>query len=235
MTILLTWIVSTRRAGLRKSNWWILSFLVFSALGLEAQPSSPAISTADVWQVPVSQNLMPHFEAVNGRKVLYVDGRPFTALAVEIPWWNLIYGRYKETENAYDNLYPAADKIGLNTLKVPIKWSVVEPEKGVYDFSYVDHIKSMAEKHHLKLVLNWFGTTPAATEPFMATSLANSTRPCISSKMRRPILARWTPIVWLTTTPPPTITNRLSTERLEPSELSWSTSRMWTLRPTPLS
>jgi len=100
---------------------------------------------------------MPHFEAVNGRKVLYVDGRPFTALAVEIPWWNLIYGRYKETENAYDNLYPAAEKIGLNTLKVPIKWSVVEPEKGVYDFSYVDHIKSMAEKHHLKLVLNWFG------------------------------------------------------------------------------
>src|SRR5207302_1433232 len=86
-----------------------------------------------------------------------VDGRPFTALAVEIPWWDLIYGRYKETATAYDSLYPAAEKIGLNALKVPIKWSMVEPEKGVYDFSYIDHIKSMAEKHHLKLVLNWFG------------------------------------------------------------------------------
>src|SRR5438045_293184 len=34
---------------------------------------------------------------------------------------------------------------------------MIEPEKGSYDFSYVDHAKAMAEKHHLKLVLNWFG------------------------------------------------------------------------------
>jgi len=147
--------MNTRRAGLRKSC--VLSFLIFSGIGLDAQLRSTLTDTADVWQVPVSQNPMPHFEAANGRKILYVDGRPFTALAVEIPWWDLIYGRYRETETAYDNLYPAAKQIGLNTLKVPIKWSMVEPEKGVYDFSYVDHAKSMAEKHHLKLVLNWFG------------------------------------------------------------------------------
>jgi hypothetical protein len=111
----------------------------------------------DVWRVPISQNLMPHFEYINGRKILYVDGGPFTVLAVEIPWWDLIYGRYQETETVYDYLYPAARKMGLNALKVPIKWSMVESEKGVYDFSYVDHAKSMAEQHHLKLVLNWFG------------------------------------------------------------------------------
>jgi hypothetical protein len=34
---------------------------------------------------------------------------------------------------------------------------MVEPEKGVYDFSYVDHAKQIAEKNGLKLVLNWFG------------------------------------------------------------------------------
>lgn len=100
---------------------------------------------------------MPHFESVNGRQLLFVDGSPFTVLAAEIPWWDLIYGRYKETESAYDNLYPAAEKMGLNALKVPVKWSMVEPEKGDYDFSYVDHAKAMAEKYHLKLVLNWFG------------------------------------------------------------------------------
>jgi hypothetical protein len=119
--------------------------------------SAHGADKTDTWQIPVSNNLMPHFEDANGRKVLYVDGRPFTVLAVEIPWWDLIYGRYKETENAYDILYPAAEKMGLNALKVPIKWSMVEPQKGVYDFSYVDHAKSTAEKHHLKLVLNWFG------------------------------------------------------------------------------
>lgn len=113
--------------------------------------------SVDPWQVPVSSNPLPHFEEANGRKVLYVDGHPFTVLAVEIPWWDLIYGRYKQTETAYDKLYPAAAKLGLNALKVPIKWSMIESQQGVYDFSYVDHAKSMAEKSHLKLVLNWFG------------------------------------------------------------------------------
>src|SRR5215471_4100031 len=111
----------------------------------------------DPWRVPASRSSAPHFEEANRRKVLYVEGLPFTVLAVEIPWWDLIRGRYRETEGAYDKLYPAARKLGLNALKVPIKWSMVEPEKGVYDFSYVDHAKSMAEKNGLKLVLNWFG------------------------------------------------------------------------------
>jgi hypothetical protein len=116
-----------------------------------------AAAQADVWQVPASKNLMPHFEEANGRKVLYVDGRPFTVLAVEIPWWDLAHGRYGETKTAYDKLYPAAAAMALNTLKVPIKWAMVESEKDVYDFSYVDHAKRMAEQHGLKLVVNWFG------------------------------------------------------------------------------
>ncbi len=136
----------------RYSGVFALSiFLIPASFCLQVRPAS------GVWQVPLSHSLMPHFEEANEHKFLYVDGRPFTVLAVEIPWWDLLYGRYKETETVYDALYPAAAVIGLNTLKVPIKWSMVEPEKGVYDFSYVDHAKSMAEKHHLKLVLNWFG------------------------------------------------------------------------------
>jgi hypothetical protein len=34
---------------------------------------------------------------------------------------------------------------------------MVEPEPGLFDFSYVDHAREMAERNHLKLVLNWFG------------------------------------------------------------------------------
>src|SRR6266699_1466297 len=128
----------------RHSREFALSiFLTHASICLQAQPASGVSAGRDIWQVPLSHNLMPHFEQANGRKVLYVDGRPFTVLAVEIPWWDLIYGRYKQTETAYDNLYPAAEKMGLNALKVPIKWSMVEPQKGVYDFSYVDHAKSM--------------------------------------------------------------------------------------------
>jgi len=138
-------------------KWMIAAVLIFSApIAVMGQASSGA-SAVDSLQIPIAQNLTPHFETVGGRKVFYVDGLPFTVLAVEIPWWDLIYGRYKETETAYDRLYPAAAKLGLNALKVPVKWSMVEPEQGIYDFSYVDHAKSMAEKNHLKLVLNWFG------------------------------------------------------------------------------
>ena len=99
----------------------------------------------------------PHFEQVDGRQVFYVDGHPFTVLTVEIPWVDLIYGRYHETLDAYDYLYPAAKALGLNALKVPIKWSMIEPEKGLYDFSYLDHVVGMARQHDLRLVLGWFG------------------------------------------------------------------------------
>jgi hypothetical protein len=143
------------------AHWSVRRVLVSTVCILSISPCCGQTTDfdrdSDMWRVPVSQNLMPHFEEANGRRLLYVDGHPFTVLAVEIPWWDLIYGRYKETEAGYDNLYPAAAKLGLNALKVPIKWSMIEPEKGIYDFSYVDHAKSMAERNHLKLVLNWFG------------------------------------------------------------------------------
>ena len=135
----------------------LAAFAVAQHAGAQTTRTNSNASVNDPWHVPVSSNLMPHFEQTNGRKVLYVDGYPFTALTVEIPWWDLIIGRYRETQSAYDYLYPAAEKMRLNTLKVPVKWSMIEPEKGSYDFSYVDHAKAMAEKHHLKLVLNWFG------------------------------------------------------------------------------
>jgi len=104
-----------------------------------------------------SDNLNPHFETVDGRRIFFAEGRPHVILAAEIPWWDIVEGRGRETLHAYDYLYPAARDMGLNALKVPIKWSLVEPQPGKFDFSYVDHAKRMAEKHGLKLVLCWFG------------------------------------------------------------------------------
>lgn len=113
--------------------------------------------TAPPWRPAVSADPLPHFESVEGKSVFFADGLPFTVLTVEIEWDELVYGRYRETRRAYDHLYPAAAEMGLNALKVPVKWSMVEPAEGVYDFGYVDHVRRMAERHHLKLVLGWFG------------------------------------------------------------------------------
>ena len=112
---------------------------------------------AQTWKPAVSPDRQPHFEIVNGKRVFFSGGLPFTVLAVETQWEELIYGRYADTMHAYDYMYPAAAEMHLNALKVPIKWSVVEPSEGVYDFSYVDHVIRMAERNNLKLVLGWFG------------------------------------------------------------------------------
>ena len=134
----------------------LLVTLLVSVASAQRKPTAvPGVAAS--WSIPASTNLMPHIQEMKGHDLLYVDGHPFSALAVEIPWWDIVFPRYRETENAYDYLYPAAEKLGLNTLKVPVKWSMIEPEKGKYDFSYVDHARAMAEKYHLKLVLNWFG------------------------------------------------------------------------------
>ena len=107
--------------------------------------------------IPTSDNLAPHIETVDDRRILFVDGVPFTVLTVEIPWKQSVFGRYRETMSGYDHLYPAARSLQLNALKVPIKWSQIEPEEGEYDFSYVDHVIDTARANDLRLVLGWFG------------------------------------------------------------------------------
>ena len=104
-----------------------------------------------------SDNLNPHFENIDGRRVFYVEGRPHIVLTAEIPWWNIVWGRQDKNLTAYDYLYPTARALNCNALKVPVKWSLAEPKPGVFDFSYVDHAKRMAERHGLKLVFCWFG------------------------------------------------------------------------------
>ena len=111
----------------------------------------------DPWQPALSSNALPHIEKSGRRPMLYVDGAPFTALGVEIPWWDLRYGHYAEDLSVYDDLYPKARQLGANMLKVPVKWSMVEPEKDHYDFSYMDHAIRMAQTNHLHLILDWFG------------------------------------------------------------------------------
>jgi len=185
-----------------------IAFILFCALPLGhliGQNRSP--SSFDSLQVPASGNLAPHLENVNGHQVLYVDGEAFTALAVEIPWWDLVYRKYKETEGAYDTLYPAAANLGLNTLKVPVKWSMIEPEKGTYDFSYVDHAKRLAEQNHLKLILNWFGHYASADGTSMEILPASYMPRCTLLRTRKPTRGPLMPMVSYITMPSLTITN----------------------------
>lgn len=54
-------------------------------------------------------------------------------------------------------IFPKLERMGLNTVLVPVYWELVEPEKGSYDFSLVREAIQQAEKYHLKIVFLWFG------------------------------------------------------------------------------
>lgn len=121
------------------------------------RPMAPQETPSSVWNPPHSANLLPHIEPVNGHSLLFVDGQPFSMLGTEIPWWDLRAGHTREDLGVYDQLYGKAHELGMNMLKVPVKWSTVEPAKDQYDFSYVDRALAMAKANHLRLVLDWFG------------------------------------------------------------------------------
>src|SRR2546427_2663827 len=98
----------------RHSRAFALSiFLTHASICLQAQPASGVSAGRDIWQVPLSHNLMPHFEQANGRKLLYVDGRPFTVLAVEVPLVDLIFGKNNKNQTGYDRLLLFPEKIRL--------------------------------------------------------------------------------------------------------------------------
>lgn len=110
-----------------------------------------------LWQPPVSANHASHFESIDGRQVWFVDGHPFTALGTETEWKDIVYPHYRQTMHVYDYTFPAARAMHMDMLKVPVKWSQMEPAEGQFDFSYVDHVLRMARHNHLKIAFDWFG------------------------------------------------------------------------------
>jgi hypothetical protein len=181
-----------------------------------------ACASAQAWKPAISANLLPHFETVDGKRVFFADGVPFTVLTVETHWDELIYGRHAETMRVYDYMYPAAAAMELNALKVPIKWSVVEPAEGVYDFSYVDHVRHMAEHNGLKLVLCWFGHYASGAGTLYSNMQGDVFAPMyiIKDTARFP---RAVDAEGEITTPRPTIIPPSSSVRPPLSAPSWST------------
>lgn len=90
-------------------------------------------------------------KTLNNRQALFVDGKPFIALSVQLNCDDCF------TPEGMDYLLPHARKMGCNTVQLLLYWREVEPEEGRFDFSSLQHLLEEAEKNELKIVLNWFG------------------------------------------------------------------------------
>ena len=93
---------------------------------------------------------IPHVETRDGRHALIVDGAPFLMLA----------GQVNNSSNypaALPSVWPVLDRIGANTVEVPVAWQQVEPSEGRFDFSFVQALLDGARGHGKRVVLLWFG------------------------------------------------------------------------------
>jgi beta-galactosidase GanA len=89
---------------------------------------------------------MPRFE--DGAFI--VDGEPFIALAVQA-------NNSSNYPAMLETIWPTMDRLGANTLLIPVAWEQVEPVEGQFDFSFVDVLLAQARAHDKRLVLLWYG------------------------------------------------------------------------------
>jgi beta-galactosidase GanA len=104
-------------------------------------------------QAKAQDNLaMPRLAQKNGRTQLLVNHQSFIITGGEL-------GNSTASSTAYmQQFWPKLEKMNLNTVVAPVYWELMEPQEGRFNFGLVDDLIRDARKHHIKLVLLWFGT-----------------------------------------------------------------------------
>ena len=115
---------------------WVIGGYMAAALA-----ATPALAAPD----------LPHLVSQNGRSALIVDGKPFLMLGAQV-------NNSANYPAALPNVWPTVDKLGANTIEVPVAWEQIEPTEGKFDFSFLDVLLREARAHDKRLVILWFGT-----------------------------------------------------------------------------
>ena len=95
---------------------------------------------------------MSEIRSWNGKKVLFVNDRPFYAVAGEV------HNSDSSSVEYMENIWKIADDLGMNTLLLPVSWELCEPEEGCFDFSLADSLIDQAREHDRKIIFLWFGS-----------------------------------------------------------------------------
>ena len=95
---------------------------------------------------------IPHLRQTGHATQLYVNDKPFLALGGEL-------GNSTASDlDILENALARCQRMGLNTVMLPVYWDLIEPEEGKFDFSLVAGAIDHARHHGLHLVYLWFGT-----------------------------------------------------------------------------
>jgi len=95
---------------------------------------------------------LPHLELRGGTSQLIVKGEPFLVLGGELRNSSASSPEYME------DIWPAFEGSGLNTVLAVVSWDQIEPEEGMFDFAQLDAMLRDARENDLKVVILWFGS-----------------------------------------------------------------------------
>jgi beta-galactosidase GanA len=109
------------------------------------------LTTSWIAPVCVHAQELPKLVEDHGRATLMVDGAPYFLLGAQVD-------NSSGWPERLDAVWPAAERLRLNTLEVPVYWEQMEPTRDHFDFTVVDAILQQARAHKTRLVLLWFGT-----------------------------------------------------------------------------
>ena len=115
---------------MRKTRILVLTFLIFPALSLFAQPYLKRQGTI---------------------KQLYVQDQPYLILGGEL-------GNSSSSNTEYMKpIWEKVKSLDANTILAPVYWELIEPEEGKFNFNLVNDLIVNARKNNLKLIFLWFG------------------------------------------------------------------------------
>lgn len=95
---------------------------------------------------------IPYITKENGVHTLFVDEKPYIALAGEIH-----NSSASSLEYMKEKVWPNLRDLNLNTVILPVYWELIEPEEDRFDFTAIDGIIERAREEKLRLVILWFG------------------------------------------------------------------------------
>ena len=131
-------------SGLLMGSEWIVLVVVLLGMG-------GLISVVRAGEAALRADL-PHLRRQGAATQLIVEGRPFIILGGEL------HNSSASSLEYMAPVWPRLAALNLNTVLATVSWELLEPEEGKFDFGLVDGLIQGARRHHLRLVLLWFGS-----------------------------------------------------------------------------